>query len=111
MKKSYSELLKDPRWQKKRLEILQRDNFFCQSCGDSKNTLHVHHASYDDSLLPWEFENEDLITLCEVCHKTWHYTYGNENLDPCVISMVARLYDKLESDSINRSIEKHKNGL
>ena len=30
----YSEKLKDPRWQKKRLEILERDNFRCQYCGD-----------------------------------------------------------------------------
>ena len=26
----YSKLLQDPRWQKKRLEIMQRDNFTCQ---------------------------------------------------------------------------------
>ncbi len=39
----YSEKLKDPRWQKKRLEIFQRDEFHCQQCGDGENTLCVHY--------------------------------------------------------------------
>jgi len=30
-KLTYSEKLKDPRWQKKRLEILSRDNFTCET--------------------------------------------------------------------------------
>ncbi len=30
-KQQYASKLKDPRWQKKRLEILQRDDFACQS--------------------------------------------------------------------------------
>jgi len=31
-KHSYYELLKHPKWQKKRLEILQRANFECVKC-------------------------------------------------------------------------------
>ena len=64
--KSYSEKLKDPRWQKKRLEIFQRDNFTCQKCGSTDNTLVVHHFEYSGN--PWEAENEKLITVCEICH-------------------------------------------
>ena len=64
---SYSELLKDPRWQKKRLEILDRDNFTCTVCGDSRETLHVHHKRYSGS--PWDSSNEDLSTLCRWCHE------------------------------------------
>lgn len=45
-KEIYSEKLKDPRWQKKRLEILNRDEFACRFCGDNKSTLNVHHISY-----------------------------------------------------------------
>ena len=63
---TYTEKLKDPRWQKKRLQIMSRDNFTCQLCGSDKNTLHVHHKSYNGD--PWESENNDLITLCEDCH-------------------------------------------
>lgn len=64
---NYLELLKDPRWQKKRLEILQRDDWFCQACRDSESTLHVHHLKYT-SAFPWETPDHLLITLCESCH-------------------------------------------
>lgn len=64
----YSELLKHPKWQKKRLEILEKDKFKCQLCKDEETTLHVHHKKYKPNLKPWEYDSEDLITLCEDCH-------------------------------------------
>ncbi len=66
---NYSEKLKNPLWQKKRLEVLQRDDFTCQNCGDTKNTLHVHHRNYCFGFEPWEYQLIDLITLCEICHE------------------------------------------
>ena len=103
MKQTYSDLLKDPRWQKKRLEILQRDEFKCRSCTDDLSTLHVHHWFYDPDLLPWEYNENDLITLCETCHNAItaldkllkHSDFGMET-----VICVVRLLDKLESDSI-----------
>ena len=68
MKKSYSELLKSPEWQKKRLEIMTRDKFTCLLCGDKQTTLNVHHKEYIKEKLPWEYPDKDLITLCECCH-------------------------------------------
>jgi hypothetical protein len=69
-KKTYSEKLKSPKWQKKRLEILQRDNFTCQLCGDTETELHINHLKYTGE--PHEAPNEDLETLCKVCHKLKH---------------------------------------
>lgn len=69
-KKTYSEKLRDPRWQKKRLEILSRDEFTCRNCGDTETTLHVHHKYYERNLEPWEYPEEALITLCEICHES-----------------------------------------
>lgn len=69
-KKSYYQKLLDPRWQKKRLEILNRDNFQCQQCGDDKATLHVHHGYYERGLEPWEYDDDTLHTLCEGCHES-----------------------------------------
>ena len=66
---SYSEKLKDPRWQKKRLEILSRDNWTCLSCGDKSKTLHVHHLFYVEHC-PWMTPNFGLRTLCEDCHES-----------------------------------------
>lgn len=64
----YSEKLKDPRWQRKRLEIFQRDDFKCKKCKDTKTTLCVHHKKYDWNSEPWEYDNEIFDTLCEDCH-------------------------------------------
>lgn len=65
---AYAEQLKSPKWQRRRLEILSRDNFTCTLCKNSENTLHVHHKYYVSGLKPWEHEDEALTTLCEDCH-------------------------------------------
>jgi len=65
---AYSKKLKDPRWQKKRLEIMQRDRFSCQSCGDTESMLAIHHRWYDKGREPWDYPDNALVTLCESCH-------------------------------------------
>jgi hypothetical protein len=67
-KPSYWELLRDPRWQKKRLEVMQRENFTCEECGDVSQTLNVHHSYYEKGKSPWEYPSESLHCLCETCH-------------------------------------------
>lgn len=64
---NYSDKLKDPRWQKKRLEVFSRDNFTCLCCGSSSKTLHIHHRYYM-KVQPWEYPSEALDTLCCDCH-------------------------------------------
>jgi 5-methylcytosine-specific restriction endonuclease McrA len=61
-------IYQDPRWQKKRLEILNRDRFTCTFCGDNTKPLHVHHRWYESGRKPWEYPNEALVTYCEDCH-------------------------------------------
>jgi 5-methylcytosine-specific restriction endonuclease McrA len=62
-KEEYRELRRDGRWQRKRLEIMQRDDFKCRQCGTT-NDLNVHHIRYIEGRLPWEYDNGDLVTLC-----------------------------------------------
>jgi len=64
---SYSEQLKDPRWQRKRLEILQRDGFACRNCGNKQKELHVHHVVYVKDQALWDYD-QTLMTLCSDCH-------------------------------------------
>lgn len=71
-KKSYGELLRDPRWQRKRLEALNEANFKCEECDDATNTLNVHHKLYRKGAMPWEYDVYDLKVLCETCHKSEH---------------------------------------
>jgi len=68
-KAEYLELLKSPRWQKRRLEILERDEWACQLCGDEDSQLHVHHWVYEWNRPPWEYPDEAMVTLCESCHE------------------------------------------
>jgi len=81
MKKDYSEQLKSPKWQKKRLEIMQRDKFKCKLCGDENTTLHVHHKYYESGKMPWEYSNNCLITICEHCHNSIHILGPDTEID------------------------------
>ena len=75
-RQTYIELFKDPKWQRKRLEIMERDGFTCQSCFDTEKTLNVHHLIYFPNNKPWEYDDKFLITLCEECHK-----YEKDNIN------------------------------
>lgn len=88
---SYADKLRDPRWQRKRLEILQRDGWTCQRCGTKIKTLVVHHRVYTEGKEPWEENNEHLTTLCELCHlleKDWADT-----ISTLIFAVKTRLWD------------------
>jgi hypothetical protein len=64
--------LKSKDWKDKRLLVLKRDNFTCQSCS-STSQLSVHHIYYS------KLGNEPLdhlITLCQPCHQSLHEEKG-----------------------------------
>lgn len=66
---TYKEQLLDPRWQRRRLEVFQRDNFTCQAnkCGATTETLEVHHMEYINIPI-WDYPDDMLVTLCYKCH-------------------------------------------
>jgi hypothetical protein len=68
----YSELLSSPHWQRKRLEIMQLDDWKCRACHNGERMLNVHHMSYERGRLPWEYPDNQLVTLCEDCHAEVH---------------------------------------
>ena len=57
---------KDPRWQKKRLEIMSLYGFRCFNCSATDKTLHVHHKKYSGEI--WDDDDDALQVLCEECH-------------------------------------------
>ena len=63
----YSDKLKNPLWQKKRLKIFERDNWKCLFCWSRERTLVVHHLYYLE-VEPWEYPDEAFLTLCIDCH-------------------------------------------
>ena len=64
---TYSEKLRSPKWQKKRLEILSRDGWRCLFCGTETENLQVHHIIYKRRD-PWDYPDYLYQTLCDDCH-------------------------------------------
>lgn len=71
-KLTYSEQLKHPNWQRKRLETLEAHGWACRRCEAQDITLHVHHKQYIKGRMAWEYEDSDLDVLCESCHAVEH---------------------------------------
>lgn len=82
---TYSEQLKHPKWQKKRLSILERDQWCCQLCSDTESNLQVHHKEYISGRKPWEYEDSNFQTLCKHCHSVVEY-FKSKNLIPIISS-------------------------
>lgn len=81
----------DPRWQRKRLEIMQRADFACEWCGASDRTLHVHHGYYAKEAYrqPWKYPDDTLYCFCaDGCHPT------AEELKQEVHKAVARIHPR-----------------
>lgn len=95
---TYSEKLRHPKWQKRRLEIMHRDNFTCQLCGDKESALNVHHKVYRNCDI-WQYEDEELVTYCEMCHLVAEFCKKQSlKTEPCLIE---KEIHALYSDVIN----------
>lgn len=80
---TYSDKLRHPKWQRKRLEALQRDDFTCQLCSDTETELQVHHLKYQGE--PHDAPLESLQTLCKHCHHT--VTRFDKANDPVLVAI------------------------
>ena len=62
-------------WEKKRLEILERDNYECQRCkakGRFGRGNVVHHIKHLEARPDLALEDDNLMTVCERCHNELH---------------------------------------
>lgn len=66
----YKEYLQSRAWKTLRRECFTRDGFQCVVCGSAIN-INAHHTNYDHV---GQHEIDDLVTLCECCHKKAHET-------------------------------------
>ena len=62
---------------------MNRDNWTCQICGTTKNSLTVHHFYYTPYKKAWEYDDDVLVTLCNSCHEVAH------NEIPKISSLIA----------------------
>ena len=80
-KEQYRQERLDPRWQKKRLEIMQRDEFKCRDCEGEKETLNVHHGYYVKGRKCWNYPSFALETLCRECHQKRHLPLSDDEIE------------------------------
>lgn len=74
---TYLEQLQHPKWQRRRLEMLDGAGYECTQCGDTETQLHVHHRRYVKGRMAWEYENWELAVLCKNCHDREHASRDN----------------------------------
>lgn len=55
---------------KERVSIIDRPS----NHPDKPYNIQIHHKKYILNRLPWEYENDDLQTLCNYCHSDVHVT-------------------------------------
>ena len=68
MSSPYETYLRSDRWTRKRATRLVLDGQRCRLC-DSTEDLEVHHRPGSYQLIPNESVENDLTTLCRVCHE------------------------------------------
>ena len=74
-KEEYEKLLKSDYWKGYSYSLIKERNFKCEDCGiffhNERHKLQVHHLVYRDAN-PWSYKPEELVVLCEKCHKKRH---------------------------------------
>lgn len=65
----YRAYLQTPEWKGRAHMARQRVGFRCSLCNMRDVRLHVHHRTYDRI---GNEASEDLICLCEACHRKFH---------------------------------------
>ena len=91
----YSDKLKDPKWQKKRLQVLDLANWACEDCGRRDTELQVHHCAYIPGCEPWDYDSALLMATCATCH---HHRQGREDCIRVEMGKITRFMSPQELD-------------
>ena len=74
-KEEYKQLLQSDYWKGYSYSLIKERDFTCEDCGkrfyNERNKLQVHHLVYRD-VNPWSYKPEEVVVLCEECHKKRH---------------------------------------
>jgi 5-methylcytosine-specific restriction endonuclease McrA len=65
----YQKYLQTPEWKARREQHLRSVGYRCQICNAGNVPLHVHHRTYERRGNEYF---EDLVVLCEDCHRLYH---------------------------------------
>lgn len=64
----YNELLQSDEWKDFSRSIRRARGNVCQCCRLGDKPTQTHHIFYDGRK-PWEYDPEDVVLLCDTCHK------------------------------------------
>lgn len=97
---AYQQALKHPLWQRKRLLILERDNWTCRKCKSQETELQVHHLNYRYGLAPHLYSDSELVCLCVDCHfkETLIQIFDRYQLQGAPISKLAFSFGNCKGD-------------
>lgn len=74
-KEEYQNLLQSDYWKGYSYSLIKERNFTCEDCGkmfyNERHKLQVHHLVYRD-VNPWSYSPDEVVVLCENCHKKRH---------------------------------------
>ncbi len=77
-REEYERLLKSDYWKGYSYSLIKERNFTCEDCGrcfpNERNKLQVHHLVYRN-INPWSYRPDEVLVLCEECHKKRHGIY------------------------------------
>lgn len=62
-------------------KCFKRDNWTCQKCGSRGGNINAHHIDNWKDNPDKRYDLDNLVTLCEGCHKKFHSTYGWRHTD------------------------------
>lgn len=66
-----------PEYKEWLLDVYERDNYTCQICGDyTGGNLNAHHKDGYNWCIDRRNDLSNGVTLCDGCHKDFHYIYG-----------------------------------
>lgn len=68
----YLDFLKTPYWKAIAQQSKKKAGYRCELCGSNKNLI-THHKTYEHHGKEHLYWKQDLICLCENCHKKFHF--------------------------------------
>ena len=78
---------------KNRFEI---DSFTCRCCNVVGGKLNAHHLNSWKFFPDQRFDIDNLITLCNDCHRAFHKEYGNGQKSPNTLEQFSNFKNKKE---------------
>ena len=103
-KEEYQKLLKSDYWRGYSFSLIKERNFTCEDCRrrfyNERNKLQVHHLVYRD-VNPWSYSPEEVVVLCEECHKKRHGIFTEPKPTSFQSPNILREYSETHSYSPN----------